>query len=424
MTVASVVILVGLMVFLAHVLEDVFAKTKVPDVLLLLALGLVLGPVSNLVRPEHFGSVGPVFTTLTLLIILFEGGLGLDIRTLGHSLRGATGLTLLHFLATLAVTAPVARMCFGFSWITAFTLGAILGGTSSAVVIPTVQRLTLDESIKVVLALESAFSDVLVIVVALGLIHAQTAGSLDFGNLLGGIIASFCLATALGVIAGIIWSMALNRIHGLQRSIFTTPAYVLVVYGLVELLGYSGAIAALALGVTLGNIDALPLKMLRRTPETLASLNATERQVFSEIVFLLKTFFFVFIGLSLRFTSLWLLLGGMALTLALFAVRIPVVHIGLSPRTVSRFSAATSGAMAPRGLAAAVVASIPAQMGLPGGETIQLVTYAVVLFSILTASVQVFLLERNWLKRINARLYWRYPEVQERQRHSVDSTEM
>src|SRR5574344_2185769 len=162
------VILIGLLVFLAHALDDLFARTRVPDVLLLLGLGLLLGPVSGLVRPEHFGAVGPVFTTLTLVVILFEGGLGLELRTLGRALGGATALTVWNFLLSLAVLAPLARLCLGFGWMQAFTLAAILGGTSSAVVIPLVQRLALGERTRTALALESALSDVLVIVVALG----------------------------------------------------------------------------------------------------------------------------------------------------------------------------------------------------------------------------------------------------------------
>lgn len=409
MNVPAVVILVGLLIFLAHALDDLFARTKVPDVLLLLGLGILIGPVFKLMSPASLGAVGPIFTTLTLVIILFEGGLGLDLQVLIRSIRGATGLTLWNFLGTMLVITPAAHFLVGLPWPGAATLGAILAGTSSAVVIPMVKRLALGEEARAVLSLESALSDVLVIVVSLGLMGAQAAGSLKMGELLGGMLASFLLAGVLGALAGVLWSLALNRIHSLQGSIFTTPAFVLVVYGLVELLGFSGAIASLALGIVLGNIDLLPLGFLRRTPETLANLNTTEREVFAEVVFLLKTFFFIYIGLSLRLSDLFLALGGLGLTLLIFALRIPVVHASLSSAKTTRFEAATAAAMTPKGLAAAVVASIPAQMGLPGGQVIQTTVYAVVLFSILAASLLVFLLERGWLEALIRRLFGRYP---------------
>nr|WP_320133562.1 cation:proton antiporter [uncultured Holophaga sp.] len=408
MNIPAVVILVGLLIFLAHALDDLFKRTKVPDVLFLLGLGILLGPVSGLVSPRDLGSVGPVFTTLTLVIILFEGGLGLDLRVLARSIRGATGLTLLNFLATLALATPAAHLLLGLGWSSAAILGAILGGTSSAVVIPMVKRLALGEESRAVLALESALSDVLVIVVALGLMQAQAMGALKVGNLLGGMLASFSLAALIGALAGLAWSLALNRIHGLQGSIFTTPAFVLVVYGLVELLGYSGAIASLALGIVLGNIQLIPSRFLKHSPAALSNLNHTEREVFSEVTFLLKTFFFVYIGMSLVFPGLLLALAGVALTALIFLLRIPVVHASLSPDRIRRFEAATAAAMSPKGLAAAVVASLPAQMGLPGGVVIQTTVYAVVLFSILASSVLVFLLERGWLDRLSGLCFRRF----------------
>ncbi len=410
MNVPAVVILLGLLVFLAHALEDFFARTKVPDVLILLGLGLLLGPFSGLVHPEDLGAAGPVFTTLTLVVILFEGGLGLDLKVLGRSLGGATGLTVWSFVATMLVVTPIVRFMMGFTWLQAATLASILGGTSSAVVIPLVSRLALGERAKAILSLESALSDVLVIVVALALMGAQSKGELKVGALFGGMVAAFALAAVLGALAGVAWSLALNRLRGLQNSIFTTPAFVIVVYGLVELLGYSGAIAALALGITLGNIDALPLAFLRRTPETLASLTSTEREVFREVVFLLKTFFFVYVGISIQLSSLPLALTGLLLTAALFAVRVPVVHASLGSGSCTRFEACVAGAMTPKGLAAAVVASVPLQMGLERGLEVKLTVFAVVLFSILLASILVFLVEQGWFRPLARLLYARYGE--------------
>lgn len=397
MKLAITVVAVGLLVFAAHLLDDLFKRTKVPDVLLLLALGLVLGPATHLVRPEHLGAVGPLFTTVTLVIILFEGGLGLDLGVLFRSLRGAALLTVLNFLATVAVAAPVAKVFLGMPWLSALILGSILGGTSSAVVIPMVKRLQMEERSRTVLSLESALSDVLVIVVGLGLMGAQQAGELKVGLMIGGMLASFFFAGLLGMVGGFLWSLSLNRIHGLQNSVFTTPAFVCIVYGVVELMGFSGAIAALALGITLGNLDRVPARFLRRSPEALASLNTTEREVFSELVFLLKTFFFVYIGVNIRLGG-WLdVVIGLLLTAALFLVRIPVVHASL-PSQTPRPDALACAVLVPKGLAAAVLASLPLQMGLPHGDTIKSTVFAVVLFSILATSVLVFMAERGWMR--------------------------
>ncbi|MDR1841874.1 MAG: cation:proton antiporter [Holophagales bacterium] len=411
------VITLGLLVFIAHGLEDVFARTRIPDVLILLFIGLLLGPIAGLVTPEHMGKVGPVFTTLTLIVILFEGGLGLDLKVLGKSLAGATGLTIWSFLATLAVVAPLAHLFLGFNWLQAFVLAAAVGGTSTALVIPLVRRLALSEKTKTMLTLESAISDVLTIVVVLALVSAMYGGELKVGQIFGGIFTSFVFAAFIGCLAGAFWSLALHWLHGLKKSIFTTPAFVLVVYGIVEFLGFRGAIAALMMGITLGNIKSLPPNILGSRRELLTSPTKTELAVFEEIAFLLKTFFFVYVGISIML-SWHLIWAGLGITVALFLLRIPVIHASFIPgSSFSRFEATTAGALNPKGLAAAVAASIPLQYGLEKGlelhmlekETeLKMVVFAIIMLSTLAASTLIFLIERGWFNVIGKILYGRY----------------
>jgi NhaP-type Na+/H+ or K+/H+ antiporter len=343
-------------------------------------------------------------------VILFEGSLGLDLKVLWNSIVGATGLTVWNFVGTLAVVAPLARVFLGFDWLQSFTLAATVGGTSSAVVIPVVGRLRIGEKTKTILTLESALSDVLVIVVTLALVTTQ-AGGAEFrvGKLFGDMFNTFLVAALLGCLAGVAWSLALHWLHGVKNSIFTTPAFVLVVYGVTDWLGYSGAIAALLMGITLGNIKQMPPLFLKNRRHLLTDLSGTERAVFGEVAFLLKTFFFVYVGVTIQFSNPTLVLAGLCIALALFALRVPVVHASLIPSaSFSRFDAVASGAMNPKGLAAAVAASIPFQMGLPMGREIMLAAFSVVLFTISVSSVLVFLAGRGWFDFPARALYWRY----------------
>lgn len=400
MEIAGIVVVVGTFVFLAHFFAAIFSRTKIPDVLELMLLGVLIGPVFHLVSPTHFGDVGPVFTTITLVVILFESGIGLSIHSLLKAFRGTLALTTINFLATMLVVGLLTYILTNLGILVGLLLGAIVGGTSSAVVIPLVRQLRMNEESSAVLVLESAVSDVFTIVVSLALLEALKLGELHFGTMTGRILASFFLSTIIGICGAFSWSMLLNRVRMFQNAIFTTPSFVFVIYGISELLGYSGAITALAFGVTLGNIELFKIPVIKRLlPLEPIALNGTEKLFFSEIVFLLKTFFFIYIGISIQLTNSWWVSYGLFITFLLFILRVPVVKFSVGKTTVPE-DAALMSVMVPKGLAAAVMASIPIQQEIVGGELIQNTTYAIILFSIVLTSVLIFLVQKTKLSKV------------------------
>lgn len=395
-----VIAILGLLIFAAHLFTEIFSRKRIPDVLLLMAIGLVVGPLLGWVKPESLGSVANVFTTVTLVIILFESGTKLNFNTLLNSIKGTMRLTTINFFVTMVVVAILGVVIEKFDILTSLMLGAILGGTSSAVVIPMVSQLKVSEKGGTILILESAFSDVLCIVFAWAFLKAAQSGSMHIGNVIGSILSSFILSTIIGFAAALLWSYVLDKMRHFKNSILTTPAFVFIVYGLNQWFGFSGAIAALAFGIGMANIDyaynnSNILKKLFKTQP--AQLNDIERQLFSEVVFLLKTFFFVYIGVSIQLDHFWPILVGFIITVVLFALRIPIVRASVH-RERGEFPIEDKVFMAgivPKGLAAAVLATIPAQQGLSGGEIIQNIVFAVILFSIILTSIMVPVLEHN-----------------------------
>lgn len=190
---------------------------------------------------------------------------------------------------------------------------------------------------------------------------------------------------------------------------FTTPAFVFVLFGVLELLGFSGYVGAVAFGAVLGNIEVFHgmLWMRRYLPAEAITLNEPERVFLAEVVFLLKTFFFVYVGVSIQFTEYRILYIGLALTALIFLIRIPAAYIGLA-RTTSVRDASLVAIMSPKGLAAVVLASIPLERHLPGGEALQAITYTVVFLSIVFTSVLSFLIERTRVAGIYALLFRRF----------------
>lgn len=402
-----VIAIIGLLIFAAHLFTEIFSRKRIPDVLLLMVIGLVIGPILGWVQPEELGPVAHVFTTITLVIILFESGTQLNFNTLLNSIKGTMLLTNINFFATMAIVTALGFFIKELDILTCLMLGAILGGTSSAVVIPMVAQLKISEKGSTILILESAFSDVLCIVFAWAFMEAIQSGSLNVGQILGNIISSFLLASIIGLISAIFWSYVLDKVRHVKNSILTTPAFVFIVYGLNEWLGFSGPIASLAFGIGMANIDymynnGLLLKKIFKTEP--AQLNDMEKQLFSEVVFLLKTFFFIYIGICIRMNELQPLLIGLVISVVLFLLRIPIVKIsvGKNENGLPIEDKMYMSGIVPKGLAAAVLATIPLQQGIEGGEMIQNIVFAVILFSILFTSILVPVMERD---NVVSRLY-------------------
>ena len=100
MNTAVQLIALGLLVITGNVLKRVFIVKKIPDIILLIFIGIIIGPVAGLISPSDLGIIGPIFSLMTLVIILFEGGISLRVQEIVGSLRGATLLSVLTFLTT------------------------------------------------------------------------------------------------------------------------------------------------------------------------------------------------------------------------------------------------------------------------------------------------------------------------------------
>jgi NhaP-type Na+/H+ or K+/H+ antiporter len=400
MPTALTIVFVGCTIFLSHWFATLFARTKIPDVLWLFMIGLLLGPICGFVNPAKFGAVGPVFTTITLIFILFESGIDQRLEPLINSIGGTARITTYNFVATCLVAGGITFYYTELGLLRSLMLGSIVGGTSSAVVTTLVRQFPMGARTRTVLVLESAFSDVFTLAVPLTLLTAYKIGTIDVAFVTGQMIAAFILAAMLGVAGAFGWSILLNKMRTLQNTVFTTPAFVFILYGIVELLNYSGPIAALAFGITLGNIDVLGPPIMRnaisRKP---ISLNDNERAFFSEAVFLLRTFFFVYIGISVRLQDWgWMMLGAL-ITGMLFLVRIPVVRISVSKSTSAK-DASYMATIIPKGLGAAVLASLPAQQGVEGGEIIQSIVFSIILCTTVFTTVLTFMVEKTFFSRL------------------------
>jgi cell volume regulation protein A len=395
--VALIIAVVGIIIFLAHLFTGLFNRIMVPDVIFLIVLGICLGPILGILPPTLFAEIGPIFTTITLIIILLECGFSLKLSTLRTAVPGAMALALVVFPLTMAIITGLALWLTDLELLPALILGAIIGSTSEAIVIPLVKQLKIREESQVLLSVESTITAVLSIIFALTLIETYQLGEFQVLEVTGSLIASFLVAIGLGVASAFIWSLFLNRIRHVKNTMFTTAACVFVVFGLVELLGFNGPIAALAFGITMGNLKPMPFPFFKKGLRLESGgLTDVEKAFFGEIAFLLKTFFFIYLGISLEMISTELMIMAAVFTVIVFLLRLVAVRLtmgGPAPAKDVSFIAV----MAPRGLTAVVLAAIVFQQEIPGGELIKNLTYGIVLFSVVLTSLLVLLTDKTRL---------------------------
>ncbi|MGC9310621.1 MAG: cation:proton antiporter [Candidatus Aenigmatarchaeota archaeon] len=382
----------AIIIFLGFAGELVFKKTNIPDVLWLMIFGVVISHVLGYTQTEAMESFAAIFTTFALIFILFEGALHLRVREIFKGVYGGSLLSVVNFVASALVIIAITQI-LGYRPVQSVLLGTILGGTSSAVAIPIVKRLNISKQAVSSLVLESALSDVLCIVGTLTVAGVYVAGVLDIAGVINILMDKFVVALFIGGAGGYLWLHVLRRISHHAKSYMITVAFLLMIYSFATYIHSEGAMAALAFGLVLGNSDRIMKLKPGGDPNSgQSTIKSSEIFFYAEISFLVKSFFFVYLGMILNFMSPAPYIIGGAIVAGLYLVR-PVSTL-IAGRMLMPEDRAVTDSMIPKGLAAAVLVSQPEVMMLMPDGT-RSVVLAVILISIILCTIFVFLAERK-----------------------------
>lgn len=378
------IITIGALLFVSLFFSWVFNVFKIPDVLPLFLIGLVIGPILGLVNSSDFESIGKIFATITLSIILFEGGLHMKIGSLFKSAKNAVILIFTQLLATVGLVAVLGNYIFDIPYPMGVAIGTILAGTSATIIVPLIRKLDLKQSTKDLLKLESSLNNIITIVIVFAAVAAIGSGSLEFSEIGTNLVESILYSTLLGMAAGFFWSQTFVKLRGIQNSLFTTPAFLLVLFGAAELIGTNGAMTVLVFGITLGNLQDLKLSSFRffRNLNDF-HLTTKEETFFSSLVFVVKTYFFVFIGMSINLTNISYILWGAVIAAALYGLRILIVNMFFKGK-MPAFDLFVTKIMIPKGLTEAAL------LTFVGNQFLNNISYPVIMFTIIFTSILTF----------------------------------
>ena len=339
-----------------------FERTGFPDMIFLIVLGMLVGPIAKLVDTGFIMPLAPYFAALALVFILFDGGMAMNIYRVFTESPRATILAVIGFgLSVAATTLFSAFLLMPDKPITySMLLGTILGGSSSIIVISLASKIGVSEKCSTILSLESALTDILCIVFTLTIIEITIGGAVEPLAIGQAIASKFAIGIVLGAIFGLLWLSALKRIARAPYAYILTLAVVLLAYAVSETLGGSGALCCLLFGIVLGNEKEI-YRMLRMEKPTETVIDAGLKRFESEVAFLLRTFFFVYIGLISTIGNVRIALLGVILSLILLLVRFGAVRIATARCIELTEERPIMSVILTRGLAAAVLATLPLQ---------------------------------------------------------------
>ena len=344
--------LIAGIIFVGFAGEVMFRKIGIPGVLLLLLIGYALGPALGFLDVQLLESMQFLINPLALLLLTFGGGMQMNIYRLVHESNRALLLAAIVTVFSIAVVAGI-WVALGYNLMLGIILGAILAGTASEMVGPIAEGLTMTKKAVQALSLESATTDVLSVVLTIILTTLLVGGEITIQGA-GKEIASFIsIGVVMGLVFGMGWISLSKRMESYKFSYILTLAILLIAYVLTDFIGGSGAIAALLFGIVLGNYREIG-KMFK--------FNVSGRtqvvEFHGEITFLVRTFFFVYMGILVSISSTYFVGIGVGLIAALIVARWAATKIAFWKSDLAAYRSKFNSVM-PRGLATAVLASYP-----------------------------------------------------------------
>jgi cell volume regulation protein A len=396
---------IGIIILAGYVAEFLFQKLHIPDSLLLIGIGFILGRnILNLANTESFSKIAPAFTTFTLVFIMFVGATNIDIKTFLHSISSASKSALINFLISSFVISVI-FIAFGYEIIISVFLGFSLSGLSAAFVIPLIMQLKLDKNDKFlfnILTIESALTDVFSIVFAVTMMNLISEKVLNIQTILSQFSSLFIIAGIVGfAISALIIYLDRKKLRS-DKNYMIMIAVVLITYFLTEFLHGSGVIAVMFLGVGLNNAGLLTSmffaiekvfkpKAHRPVVKTKA-LTKREKMFYEEISFFLKTFFFVYIGMMLNISNLKVLAITIICAVGMSATRYvsTIFFRGITDKARDLLVS-----MYARGLAAAALIQIAFERGIIKEKLIMETAYCIITASIIFSSVHLYIIKKK-----------------------------
>jgi cell volume regulation protein A len=372
-------------------------KLKVPDVVIFLLVGILLGPQAlGWIGIAAASALNQIILIFGSCYILFDGGASLRFTVLKGVWITITVLATVGVLITAAITAVAAYYALGVPFMVALLLGAAIASTDPATLVPIFRQIRVRDRVAQTVMSESAFNDATGAILTFAVL-AIVAGSGEFSATAS--LADLVKQAGLGVVVGAALGYAAALLIAHEKYSFlmeyapvVTVMAVMGAYLAADGLQASGFMAVFVFGMVLGNKDYFGFEMRASESRRLDEFVATT-------AFVMRTFIFILLGAQVDFALMnRYLVGGVIVVTAFMLIARPVtVLVCAWPDRRAKWSWQELIFMCwtrETGVIPAALAGLLLGMNAPGAQVIASVTFIAILMTILIQATTT-----RWLAR-------------------------
>lgn len=323
-------------------------KARIPSIIFLLTVGVISGPdILGVIDPSLLGKGLWILTELAIAVILFEGGLTLNIKNVLHLSKPIINLITIGALITWIGAAVSAKLILGVSWTVAVLFGSLVIVTGPTVIGPLLRTVKVTKGIKTILKWESILIDpvgVIIAVLVLGFFISEEAT-------LMATVSGFAVKIIVGILVGIGGGLLMSRLMKMKltesSATLTIFAIVFLMFGVSEnIIKDSGIMSVTIAGIVIGNLKIPNLSIIKGFKE--------------KLTLLLVSSIFILLAANLKIDEIKSLgLYGIAVVVCLMIIVRPLnIFASVRDSNVTIKEKIFLSWVAPRGIIAAAVASL------------------------------------------------------------------
>ena len=382
---------VSLALLFGIIIHSLAEHLRIPSIVLLLGAGALLGPdLLGWIKPESVKFVLPSMIGYAVAVILFEGGMNLELKRLRRESMVLRRLVTYGAFITAIGGTLAAKMLMGWDWNISVLFGTLVIVTGPTVITPLLRRIKLNQNLHTLLEAEGVLIDPIGAIIAIGVLEVVLHPSQH--SFLYSIYNAFVrigAGTLLGIAGGLLIVVILrpkNIIPEGLENVFTLAA-VLALFQLSDLIMPESGIAAVTIaGLVVGNFCRRILRDLREFKE--------------QLTVLLIAMLFILLAADVRFEEIALLgwsgiITVMFLMIIVRPTSILICTLGMKMKIRDR---AFLGWLAPRGIVAAAIASFFAvalnNADIPGGDSLRALVFLVIAVTVTVQGLSAGMIAR------------------------------